>query len=438
MGSKNSRPPPAPDPYATASAQTQSNIETATANSYLNNVSQYGPRGSITYEQTGTRTITRPDGTTAEVPIWAQHETLSEGQQALSNQQEQIGRNLNQLALDQVGRLATLFGQPANADGLPAIRSSFDGGGPMQTSFDRGGPIQTSVDLQRSVNPANAPTEFGRTAGNVQYSLPTDFSAMGRQAQDAIMARLRPELERSQDRLDNQLANQGIERGSSAWWNAQAQEMARNNDANSQAVLSGFNLENQLYNQALAGGQFHNAAQAQDYGQQLGRGQFAQAGIGQNNEGALAAANFYNTAALNAGNFANGAQNQQFGQNQALANFNNVAQNQQFNQNAAQAQFNNQAAQQILQQTLALRNQPLNEISALMSGGQVSLPQFQGYNPAQVQSTPIGQYVYNTSGIEQQQYQQQQQNQNAMLAGLFGLGSAGLFGLAGGGLTRRT
>ena len=168
-------------------------------------------------------------------------------------------------------------------------------------------------------------------------------------------------------------------------------------------MREGYALENQLYNQALAGGQFHNAAQAQDYGQQLGRGQFAQSGIGQNN-----------AVRLNAAQFANAAQAQQFGQNQTAA------------------QFNNQAAQQALQQALALRNQPLNEIGALMSGGQVSLPQFQGYTPAQVAGTPIGQYMYNTAGIQQQQYEAEQNRANALrtaaLTGLFGLGSAAIRG----------
>ena len=35
MGSKGGRAPPPPDPFATASAQTQSNVGTAIANSYL-------------------------------------------------------------------------------------------------------------------------------------------------------------------------------------------------------------------------------------------------------------------------------------------------------------------------------------------------------------------------------------------------------------------
>jgi hypothetical protein len=115
--------------------------------------------------------------------------------------------------------------------------------------------------------------------------------------------------------------------------------------------------------------------------------------------------------------------------------------NQNNNTNASAAGFNNQAAGQQLQQTLALRNQPINEISSLMSGGQVSMPQFAQYRGGEVAGTPIGNYVYNSANIDQSNYQAQAQRdtatQNAMIGGLFGLGSAGLFGLgaAGGKIT---
>ncbi len=49
--------------------------------------------------------------------------------------------------------------------------------------------------------------------------------------------------------------------------------------------------------------------------------------------------------------------------------------------------------QRSLQEMLALRNQPINEISALMSGGQVSLPSAQQYNAPQIGAAPIGDYL---------------------------------------------
>jgi hypothetical protein len=77
-----------------------------------------------------------------------------------------------------------------------------------------------------------------------------------------------------------------------------------------------------------------------------------------------------------------------------------------------------------LQERQTLRNAPINEISALMSGSQVSVPQFQAYNAPSVASTPIGQYINDN-------YNARLQQSSAMNQGLFGLGSAGIGGLFG-------
>ncbi len=82
--------------------------------------------------------------------------------------------------------------------------------------------------------------------------------------------------------------------------------------------------------------------------------------------------------------------------------------------------------QRSLQEMLALRNQPINEITALMSGGQVSLPQAQQYNAPSVANTDYSGAAYNTAGIQNSQYGQQMNQYNQQLAGIYGLGSAAL------------
>ena len=42
-------PPTPPNPYATAAAQTGTNVATGVANAYLNNVNQVTPQGNLTY-----------------------------------------------------------------------------------------------------------------------------------------------------------------------------------------------------------------------------------------------------------------------------------------------------------------------------------------------------------------------------------------------------
>ncbi len=101
-----------------------------------------------------------------------------------------------------------------------------------------------------------------------------------------------------------------------------------------------------------------------------------------------------------------------------------VNQNQINNQSAAtQAGFNNQVA-------LQEQNQPINEISALLSGSQISTPSF-----ATTPQTTIPTTDY--AGITNQGYQNQlaaynasQANSNATMGGLFGLGGSVITGAA--------
>jgi hypothetical protein len=105
-----------------------------------------------------------------------------------------------------------------------------------------------------------------------------------------------------------------------------------------------------------------------------------------------------------------------------------------YNQAAGAATFQNQAVQQALQQQLALRNQPLNEISALLSGSQVQMPQFQAYNPVQVQATPYLQAMQAQDAAAMQRYGIAANQAASNASGLYGLMGAGLgaAGMAGG------
>jgi len=94
---------------------------------------------------------------------------------------------------------------------------------------------------------------------------------------------------------------------------------------------------------------------------------------------------------------------------------------QQFGQTKNDA-YNNLALtgrQQAFNEASFERSQPLNEISALMSGAQVQSPQFQ-----QTPQAGVGGVDY--TGLVNNQYQAKVQNQNAMMGGLFGLASSGI------------
>jgi hypothetical protein len=96
-----------------------------------------------------------------------------------------------------------------------------------------------------------------------------------------------------------------------------------------------------------------------------------------------------------------------------------------YNQALQGGQFGNTAQQQSLQQQLALRNQPLNEISGLMSGSQLQMPQFQGYQGQNVAPAPVMAGTQAQGQANMQNYGIQSANVNAQNAGLYGLLGAG-------------
>jgi hypothetical protein len=70
-----------------------------------------------------------------------------------------------------------------------------------------------------------------------------------------------------------------------------------------------------------------------------------------------------------------------------------------------------------MQEKQTVRNAPINEISALMSGSQVSVPQFQPFSRQGVDSTPVGQYI-------NQDYTNAVNAASNTNNGIFGLGTA--------------
>jgi hypothetical protein len=234
--------------------------------------------------------------------------------------------------------------------------------------------------------------------------------------------------------------------------------------------------QQQAYQQAMAGQQFNreallqqfgmgqqaqqlaNAAAAQNFAQQQQAAEFNLARQQQQAAQSGAQAEFYNQAQAQAYQrqlaqqaAQNAAQAQRFGQvmdyqqlrNQALAQnqaidfqrlaAQNAAQQQQFQQNIAQQQFYNTAVQQALAQQAAIRSIPVNEISALLSGGQVNVPQFQGYSGVSVAPAPVFQAGQAAGDFAQKSYANQVAGYNAQMGLLGQLGGAAGLVLGGSG-----
>ena len=211
MGKSAPPPPPTPDYAAAAKEQGAANVETARVQSKLNNPNTYTPYGTqlVSYE--------------GDQPTITQ--TLTPQAQKTLEQQQQVQY-----------QLASLSGKGAD------LASNV-----LDKPFTFGGPnVQTSLDLS---NVAKMPVNAGTTG------------------QEAIMSRLEPSLQRQRTSTETQLINQGLRPGTEAYDNAIQLLGQQENDARTQAALTGINLDTsanaQGYNQALQGAQFGNTAQQQ-------------------------------------------------------------------------------------------------------------------------------------------------------------------------------
>jgi len=169
------------------------------------------------------------------------------------------------------------------------------------------------------------------------------------------------------------------------------------NDARFGAIGQAGAEQQRLTQEAGALAAFQNQAQQQGYEQQLG-----------------------------AGSFANQAQAQQAQQNAGQAAFRNQALAQQVQQ--AQAGFNaSQAARnQYMQEQYARRNQPINEITALLSGSQVSQPNFINAPQSQIPTTDVAGLINTNFNQQQSNYNSQLQGWNSFMGGILGLGAGAM------------
>lgn len=100
--------PPAPDPVATANAQTASNKATATTQAQLNMVDQNTPQGNLNYTQTGTYA----DGT----PKFEATQTYSPTEQGIYDTGAQTRQNLADIGSTQSAKIGNLLNTPFNVD----------------------------------------------------------------------------------------------------------------------------------------------------------------------------------------------------------------------------------------------------------------------------------------------------------------------------------
>jgi Chaperone of endosialidase len=418
--------PTPPNPYATAAAQTGTNVSTGVANSMLNYVNQNTPDGSLRYDVTGNYDWTDPStGSKYSIPRFTSTQSLSPQSQAIKAQTDATKMNLAGMSNAQSAKVSNLLGTPFNSNlnaqqylqnnpdvaayaqqhGLDPMQyaaqhyQSFGqgegraGGSPTGgdasgiagvdqalTGYQSGGPIQGTFgeagDITRSYGPAD------------------NFSADRSRVEESLMSRINPQLARERGNIEQRLADQGIRYGSQAYTSAMDDYNRQATDTRFGAISQAGQEQQRMMDMAAKQAGFENSAQQQAYDQALGRG------------------SFYNAA-----------QAAQTSQNAAAAGFTNAGLAQQMAQQQSIFNARNSQRNQYMQEQYAQRNQPLNEISALMAGSQVQSPNWLNSPQSQIATTDIGGLINQNFSQQQQNYQTAQSAWNATMGGLLGLGA---------------
>ena len=250
-------------------------------------------------------------------------------------------------------------GLQSSVNGAGQIASSFEGvGSPIAQVDNNGNQILTSSGANQQANALGAGLN---NSAKIQTSLGLDPTLLNQQATDALYKAntqyLDPQFAQSQAKMESQLANQGITRGSEAYNNAMLnfnnQKQQAYTDARNQAIGQGTAAAQGLFGMGLQGAQFGNTSLGQQFGQNVTAQQLANASAGQNNANAQTNMGLTNAALgqqfgqnLQAGQFANTAQQQAYNQSQGAAQFQNAAQAQQYGQNLSDMQAQNTAVGQ--------------------------------------------------------------------------------------------
>jgi hypothetical protein len=463
--------PKAPDYAGAAAEQAQSSREVTEQQTWANRADQFTPWGSQTWQN---QQVWDPS-TQQYLNRWAQTTNLDPALDQANQAQMDTNLQRSNLANSLTGRMQNEFGQAMDWNQFTPMGDAIQ----SPDQVDAGG-IQGSVDPQQMQRDLQGEQlQRGLQGEDLQRGLQGEQMQRGydiqgpeldpsqryyQQANDAIYNqwadRALPQQAKDTDRLRTQLYNMGLKEGDAAYNDEVERQRQTQGDAQRQAqyqATMGAGQEAQRMlgmdastRQQLTGEQaalagFGNQAAMNQFGIGAQQGQFAneaamnQFGMGERQ------GQFGNQAALGQfgigqqqGQFANQAGQQQFGMDLNAAQYGNQAQQQNYNQMSQQqqqqynnmlqsSQYQNQLRQQQIAEAQQARGQSLNEMNALLSGQQVSMPNMPSYNTAQrsegLQSLQAAQL---TGQAELDRYNAQQQATQGMMSGIGSMAGAGM------------
>lgn len=227
--------PAAPDPAATASAQTASNKETAYWNAVLNNTNQVTPYGNLTFTQ-------NPSAPTYDTAYQQKAE-----QEFANNGYWTNGRG------EKVSN-APIQANFQNEAAPPSFTSTINLSPEQQKIYD----TQTSQQ-QRLLDIGGQQMERINQSVSSPYSYDginklygsEDLNQARTKTEEALFSRLNPQFAKDEEALRTRLLNQGIGQNSEAYNREFDRFNQSKNDARMQAVLAGGTESDRLFNQSL-------------------------------------------------------------------------------------------------------------------------------------------------------------------------------------------
>jgi hypothetical protein len=217
-------------------------------------------------------------------------------------------------------------------------------------------------------------TEFGASDPITKSYGEGDFNVSRDKYEDALMQRMNPQLSRERGNIEQRLSDQGIRYGRQAYSSAMDDYNRQANDARFAAVGAAGQEQARMMQMAQQRAAFENQAQGQGFQQEALRGQFTNAGLAQQLQ--------QGQAGFNAANTARG---------------------------------------QYMTEQYAARNQPIQEISALLSGSQIQNPNFHQTPTNQIPTTDVAGLVNTRFNQDLDIYKQESQSYNALMGGILGM-----------------
>jgi hypothetical protein len=379
MGGKSSAPPPV-DYTAAAKQQGASNKETALLEWQLNNANQITPDGTRRLEKTGPGE--------ADYTLITELDPASKARRAQTDALQSGYLGMGEQSLD---RVRQALGAGFDTSGLPALS-----GGPGA------GPGMARANMAGIPGVSQGGAEMGPLTRSIIGADPNTRQRVEDSLYDRFSSRFEPSATAQQKALDAKIANMGgvsTSKGARAMTGALTTSLDdQRRQAINDAIQQGGAEETRMQQLAQTAGTFQNTAEGQRFQEQLANKQQANAGQGQS-----------------------------FDQMLAALGFNNQGAQQEYGNQLAGSQAQNAARAQGMQEQMNLRQMPINELMAMLSGTQVNSPQFQAMTPTQIQATPWMQAAQATG----QQNQAAQAAKNAAQSStMSGIGSiAGMAGM---------